>query len=88
MRYLDSWEGLTMLSDMWNASEKRKKKIKKLDLTEDEVRHECYRLGLGVVGNSDVFGWMQSWLKAYDKEHKTNLAEEILEWVNNQPMSC
>lgn len=33
------------------------------------------------------FEWMERWLKSYDNEHKTNLAKEVLEWINQQPMT-
>lgn len=35
----------------------------------------------------DGFGWMRRWIAAYDKEHGTNLAPEIMGWIEQQPMT-
>jgi len=34
------------------------------------------------------FDWMKDWLDAYDREHDTERSEEILSWIDQQPMGC
>lgn len=31
--------------------------------------------------------WMESWLKAYEKEHPAFSAQDCMDWINCQPMT-
>jgi len=69
-----------------------KKPGKLCECSEDASIH-CNKCGLPIkdVTLFDVkfgFDWMKTWLIAYDKNNKTSLADNIMDWINQQPMGC
>jgi hypothetical protein len=37
---------------------------------------------------SNPFEWMRGWINAYHKENGGATADEMIQWMNNQPMTC
>lgn len=35
----------------------------------------------------DPFKWMEGWLRVYEAKHPETSAKDIMEWINEQPMT-